>query len=81
MCGMMTHDRNLASLNPCFGGFGWERSPAFVQMAATMLSLNPCFGGFGWERIGKRGGSDRSAEVLILVLVDLGGKVPCKRSQ
>ena len=38
----------ISCLNPCFGGFGWERmrSSTFSPISSC---LNPCFGGFGWE--------------------------------
>mgnify|MGYP006916318314 CR=1 FL=1 len=38
------------------------------------LSLNPCFGGFGWESDPMRVNVNKDIFVLILVLVDLGGK-------
>ena len=37
-------------------------------------SLNPCFGGFGWERPVNYAEPYEEIVVLILVLVDLGGK-------
>ena len=37
--------------------------------------LNPCFGGFGWESVSFRNNKLENWYVLILVLVDLGGKV------
>ena len=36
--------------------------------------LNPCFGGFGWESRGAFAIKTVDEDVLILVLVDLGGK-------
>ena len=42
-------------------------------------SLNPCFGGFGWERYRLIKFRDTEVIVLILVLVDLGGKGKAKR--
>ena len=39
------------------------------------LCLYPCFGGFGWERTADIICRQEELEVLILVLVDLGGKV------
>ena len=41
----------------------------------TPHSLNPCFGGFGWERTALHNAIIAEIIVLILVLVDLGGKV------
>ena len=38
--------------------------------------LNPCFGGFGWESIIATIVYNKIKKVLILVLVDLGGKAP-----
>ena len=62
------------SLNPCFGGFGWERCIA-DSLLGGYFCLNPCFGGFGWESRPEKGLSGAQFRVLILVLVDLGGKV------
>ena len=44
----------IISLNPCFGGFGWERLRKKSKLK-TKTCLNPCFGGFGWERTNVRG--------------------------
>ena len=47
---------------------------AMIQQGKYIVGLNPCFGGFGWERSRIFRGLLRGGDVLILVLVDLGGK-------
>ena len=66
-------DKDGNGLNPCFGGFGWESGICqFVYNKRN--SLNPCFGGFGWESGEEVKYLFANDLVLILVLVDLGGK-------
>ena len=45
-----------------------------MQDLTQRQGLNPCFGGFGWESSVKKKVMSPYALVLILVLVDLGGK-------
>ena len=50
---LVSSDLNRISvgLNPCFGGFGWERGRRVPSYHIYGERLNPCFGGFGWERV------------------------------
>ena len=50
------------------------KSASMVNDSVAENRLNPCFGGFGWERHRCYKLSVRACKVLILVLVDLGGK-------
>ena len=52
------------------------KAPHFwMSTTRPRRSLNPCFGGFGWERTEVRDiYGCGTFMVLILVLVDLGGK-------
>ena len=51
------------------------KAHTLIKYTIKTLSLNPCFGGFGWESAQDRKDPERKVDVLILVLVDLGGKV------
>ena len=50
-------------------------------IAVKDAGLNPCFGGFGWERSLKMVYFTSKTFVLILVLVDLGGKVLAAKAE